>query len=62
MTKLVPKFVSYDKVENPLNKSLSEEFSTAESDSQYVIRLIDQYGASLLKRQEYYPPELKKEI
>ena len=45
-------------------KSLSDQFSIAESGIQYMIRLIDRYGVNIVKKGKntYYSPELKQEM
>ncbi|MCY7217846.1 IS3 family transposase, partial [Streptococcus cristatus] len=45
-------------------KSLSDQFSIAESGIQYMIRLIDRYGMNMVKKGKntYYSPELKQEM
>ena len=45
-------------------KSLSDQFSIAESGIQYMIRLIDRYGMNIVKKGKntYYSPELKQEM
>ncbi|MCF1284891.1 IS3 family transposase [Streptococcus sinensis] len=45
-------------------KSLSDQFSVAESGIQYMIRLIDRYGMNIVKKGKntYYSPELKQEM
>lgn len=45
-------------------KSLSEQFSVAESGLQYMVRLIDRYGIDIVKKGKntYYSPELKQEM
>ncbi|MGT2641647.1 transposase, partial [Streptococcus sinensis] len=45
-------------------KSLSDQFSIAESGIQYMIRLIDRYGMNIVKKRKntYYSPELKQEM
>ena len=45
-------------------KSLSDQFSVAESGIQYMIRLIDRYGMNIVKKGKntYYYPELKQEM
>ena len=45
-------------------KSLSDQFSIAESGIQYMIRLIDRYGVNMVKKGKntYYYLELKQEM
>lgn len=44
--------------------SLSKQFRVAESRLKYIVRLIDRYGISIVKKEKntYYPPELKQEM
>ncbi|HFI0008162.1 TPA: IS3 family transposase, partial [Streptococcus suis] len=48
---------------NSLN-SLSKQFGIAQSGIKYMIRLIERYGLSIVKKEKnnYYSPELKQEM
>ena len=45
-------------------KNLSKKYDIADSNIKYLVRLIDQYGIEIVKKEKkrYYSPELKQEI
>ena len=45
-------------------KNLSQKYDIVVSNIQYLVRLIDQYGIEIVKKEKnrYYPPKLKQEI